>query len=116
MKQSMQNEPSDILFKCQRFGIARLIICGLRRDKNIAEIKPVSLERQHIGGFIHSSVLRVVTAHHLVVYQHDRKRPILNGKLRYQQRNKSTEIAAIDRMRSLLIDENVFSLRLRRFV
>ena len=113
----MQNKTPKIPFKTDRSGFECLIICGLGRDKNIAEIKLVSGERQHIGWFIETPVLMVVAPYHLICDEHHRERAFLKTELLYEGRYKPPQRLVVDCTLPLLIYEGIssrtFSLRFR---
>ncbi len=116
MKQSVKNKPANILVKSQRFRFASLIICGLRGDKNIAEITPIPRKRQNISRLVKAAVLSIVMLHCFIGNQYDREWMILDAQFRYECGNKSAHVLSINCVLPLFIDEDVFRSCFRLFV
>src|SRR5262249_24559729 len=105
----MQNKTPKIPFKTERSGFECLIICGLGRDKNIAEIKLFCRERQHIRWLIEPAVLMVVAPYHLICDEHYRERAFLKTELLNEGRYKSPQRRVINCALPLLVYEGVSS-------
>ena len=80
----MQNKTPKIRFKTERDRFECLIISGLGRDKNIAQIAVIAGEREHVCRLIETAILPVVTTHRRVGNEHDGERTLVNLEVRYQ--------------------------------
>ena len=67
MEQPMQREAVNIGFETQRGRFARLIICSLGRNQNIAEIAVVAAEREYVCWLVEAAIVAIVPASFLSV-------------------------------------------------